>query len=80
MRSVWFGPFGRPNTMSIFKLIPKDMFCRNTFLTSCRANTENIPIQDGDPFLRFGPFGRHNTMNTLKFIPEGMVFVEKRFW
>ena len=32
MRSVWFGPFGRPNTMSIFKFIPEGMvFVENVF-------------------------------------------------
>ena len=32
MRSVWFGPFGRRNTMNILKFIPKDMvFVENRF-------------------------------------------------
>ena len=81
MRSVWFGPFGRPNTMSILKFIPQGM----VFVEKHVWQDVGIPLKTyrSRILMRsvwFGPFGHHNTMNTLKFIQEGMVFIEKRFW
>ena len=81
MRSVWFGPFGRPDTGSILKFIPEGMiFAEKHFWQDVGITLKTYRSRILMRSVWFGPFGRHNTMNTLKFMPEGMVFVEKRFW
>ena len=75
MRSVWFGPFGRHNTMNILKFIPEDMvFCRKTFSKDVGIVLKTYRWRILMRSVWFGPFGRPNTMSILKFIPESMVF------
>ena len=80
MRSVRFGPFGRPNPMSILKFIQEGMVCvekRFSQDVGITLKTYRSRILIGSVW--FGPFGRPHTLRILKFIPEGMVWVEKRF-
>ena len=76
MRSVWFGPFGRPNTMSILRFIPEGMdFAEKRFRQDVGITLETYRSRILMRSVWFGPFGRHNRMNISKFIPEGMAFV-----
>ena len=43
MRSVWFGPFGRHNIMTILKFIPKGMvFIEKRFSVSSICKSESL--------------------------------------
>ena len=80
MRSVWFGAFGRHNTMNILKFIPEGMvFVTKRFWQNARITLKTYRSRILMRSIWFGPFGRPNTMSILKFIPKDMVFVEKRF-
>ena len=80
MRSVWFGAFGRPNTMSILKLIPEGMvFVEKRFGQDVGITLKTYRSRILMCSVWFGPFGRPNTMNILKLIPKDRLFVEERF-
>ncbi len=63
MRSVWFGPFGRHNTMDILKFIPEGMvlvekrFWQDVGIT-LKTYRSRILMRS----VWSGPFGRPNTL------------------
>ncbi len=71
MHSVWFGPFGRPDTMSILKFIPNDMVFVNKLVSQdvgIMLKTYRSRILMRSVWL--GPVGPPNTMSIFKLIPK----------
>ena len=81
IRSVWFGPIGCPNTMSILKFIPKDvLFVEKRFRQDVWIMLKTYRWRILMCIVWFGHFGCPNRMSIVKCIPKDIVFVEKRFW